>query len=395
MPKAPALALASLIALPLALFSAPAQAAAEPEEDLRLLAEQRGLSLAEARARYGWQEAFAAVAAQAERRFPAQFAAASIGDGAASIAFKGEIPEEAAALAARVPAPVKLLAHQGYSRAELKATLEAQHHRILNEPGIAHVTSYHHPGTGAITIEAVPASKPADPEALRARLQPAQTLRSGITVSVKLAETASGGDDAARGSVAYLRGGGMLNLPSGKSHCTAGFVVKTANGTGITTAHHCADAGIDTLRYYRHGSSGSDYTVVSKRTALPRQYGDVIWYSRGTYTPSPTFHHTWDHTRDVLGTGTAVPGQDLCHFGRSTGRVCSTVHSLDVCRDGYCGLTATADRSAAPGNSGGPWYYGNTAYGIHKGHGVFDGADRDLFTPIGALSHLNVSVLTP
>ncbi|MBM7412250.1 hypothetical protein JOE38_002073 [Clavibacter michiganensis] len=37
------------------------------------------------------------------------------------------------------------------------------------------------------------------------------------------------------------------------------------------------------------------------------------------------------------------------------------------------------------GDSGGPWYYGNTAYGIHYGNIPRGGADRSAFTSITAI----------
>lgn len=40
------------------------------------------------------------------------------------------------------------------------------------------------------------------------------------------------------------------------------------------------------------------------------------------------------------------------------------------------------NREADSGDSGGPWFYGNTAYGIHSGYKSIWGFTRDVFTPV-------------
>ena len=39
------------------------------------------------------------------------------------------------------------------------------------------------------------------------------------------------------------------------------------------------------------------------------------------------------------------------------------------------------DRSE-DGDSGGPWFYGSTAYGIHQGYWYYFPKVRDVFTPV-------------
>lgn len=72
----------------------------------------------------------------------------------------------------------------------------------------------------------------------------------------------------------------------------------------------------------------------------------------------------------------------LCKYGQTSGHTCDTTYLDNQCRDGYCDMMTMVHRYAAPGDSGGPWYSGNTAYGIHSGFVTIWAAQRDMFTPI-------------
>jgi hypothetical protein len=84
--------------------------------------------------------------------------------------------------------------------------------------------------------------------------------------------------------------------------------------------------------------------------------------------------------RDVSGVGTPVAGQSLCKNGITSYKTCEDVYQLNHCKDGACHLVAMHRRHAAPGDSGGPWFWGNTAYGLHQGYKVYWFIERDLFT---------------
>ncbi|MEU6714199.1 S1 family peptidase [Nonomuraea sp. NPDC046802] len=383
---------AAVVAFPIAALNVPALAATSTQseaeaEDLALIAEQRGITLEEAQARFGWQEQFVEIANRVEDAHPDQYTAASVNDGSPWIAFKGEVPSGVAELTASLPVAVTLTPGKGYSRTELKAALEDNHYRIMGREDIADATSYYDVQSGNVTIEALPSAKPADPAAFAAQLQAVQPRNTAITVTVKIVSELPGGDEAA-----YLRGGGMLNNGS-VSHCTAAFVVKTSSGTGITTAKHCSDPS--TLRYYRHGTSGSNYTNVTRRDSIPYRYGDATWYSRGAYTPSPTFYYNWDVARDVTSVKRPILDQNICRFGRTTGRNCSTpVWVTDVCARDYCDLVATTGHTAENGDSGGPWFWNTTAYGVHKGWKEIADKRRSIFTEAANFPYMDVSVLT-
>jgi hypothetical protein len=96
-------------------------------------------------------------------------------------------------------------------------------------------------------------------------------------------------------------------------------------------------------------------------------------------TPSiaPRFRAYNNVYRDVETVGFPVVGETACHYGIGTGiGTCGTVRQANTClrldapefvATRLCNAaTMTADISE-PGDSGGPWFYGNTALGIHHG----------------------------
>lgn len=86
--------------------------------------------------------------------------------------------------------------------------------------------------------------------------------------------------------------------------------------------------------------------------------------------------------RDVSGIAAPVVGMSLCKNGATNQKDCQEVESLNVCTDSLCNLVQMGARLAAGGDSGGPVYWGNTAYGLHQGW-MYDPAfpfDRDVFS---------------
>lgn len=66
--------------------------------------------------------------------------------------------------------------------------------------------------------------------------------------------------------------------------------------------------------------------------------------------------------------------------------------------NGYSSIYKTSAGSVQGGDSGGPWYYGNKAFGVTSGR-VFSPSNpsvttNDLFSGIGSLNLLGVTVVT-
>lgn len=100
--------------------------------------------------------------------------------------------------------------------------------------------------------------------------------------------------------------------------------------------------------------------------------------------------------RDVSAQGAPVKGQSLCKNGKNGYKDCQEVRKLNVCSSGDCNLVQMGARRAEGGDSGGPVFWGNTAYGLHKGwqYDPFP-YDRDLFSRADRIDNaLSISVAT-
>lgn len=177
------------------------------------------------------------------------------------------------------------------------------------------------------------------------------------------------------------------------SPCTSGFSVKNGSGTkGITTAAHCNN------------------TVSYNMTNLPFQssaYGgqyDVQWHTAPGFTVRNLANDGTNY-RYIWGTkshGSQYEGEWVCMYGKVSLYRCGQItdkyfqpHPPDCY---YC-FTSTFIRVhrdgvtlGQGGDSGGPWMYGNTAYGIH--HGSVDSNGDGIYMAINYISYLGLSVLT-
>lgn len=122
--------------------------------------------------------------------------------------------------------------------------------------------------------------------------------------------------------------------------------------------------------------------------------GDLAYSTKGTLTPLPTFYYDTGKTRDVNSVANPVVGANVCKFGITTGFTCDEIHSLNntlTDDEGYVieSLVQTKGHNLEGGDSGGPWFYGNAAFGLSFGHrrtGFFWLFERDLFTPASKLN---------
>ncbi len=191
---------------------------------------------------------------------------------------------------------------------------------------------------------------------------------------------------------------GLTTVP-----CTAGFSVIHSDGRkGIVTAAHCntAISFNGTALNYVQGFLGGNH--------------DVQWHEAPGFTmrglmrvqlvPNISRHVRSTRIRDVQ-----VVGEYVCRYGRITHFACGDIQSKHVqpvtvgganhvgCEDTPCQFSATfisVNRThgmeSIEGDSGGPWFSGNTAYGIQRGHA--DG-NRETYMAINYISDLGVSVI--
>lgn len=117
-------------------------------------------------------------------------------------------------------------------------------------------------------------------------------------------------------------------------------------------------------------------------------HGDFQWHHRNilvlTYDDFYAGNATaWEvDRRDVSGVGAPVVGQSLCKSGYAGFKDCTYVIKVNVCHFLLCNLVEMDHRTTVGGDSGGPFYWGNTAYGLMYGW-RYDPVwpyDRDLFS---------------
>lgn len=193
-----------------------------------------------------------------------------------------------------------------------------------------------------------------------------------------------------------VQGGRPLRDGWGVRQCTAGFTAKRAN-KGVLTAWHC-----DSPLRYGYNAMGDVLSASPVVPNTPLYYYDVQFFR----TVKPNGHTT---NRQFRATGTTSSDdrtvQDvgfpsifsvICHWGdASATESCGWVIDTHLCGsdDGQttCGMAKVVGCISEVGDSGGPWFWQNTAIGIHVG------SDQDgdcLLTRIGkAESVLGVEVL--
>ena len=341
--------------------------------DLQLVADMDGTSLEQAAAEFAWQDDFALMATELEEQFPAEFAGAEIVDAAgrvAAIAFKGRVPTEALARTTAFGlADVRVTGGTGHSVRELDERVAAVHAAVAGRRDlVSDVVSTYDPDTGAITVEAAP-SHPAgqggsDDEVLVERLWsglPEAARRHVAAIRITAA--------VANRSESALGGGRIERTNDYRLACTTGFSARTASGiAGIVTAGHCSNS--TTYEDY----SGAAEVAMGLGGPPGGDWGDFQFQTTST-TEVDDFYYNKGVTRDVTGIANPTSGQRLCKFGHAYGVGCAYVQDLSACAtDTAEGVTYTACRLVRTdndisegGDSGGPWYYGNTAYGIHWG----------------------------
>ncbi len=71
--------------------------------------------------------------------------------------------------------------------------------------------------------------------------------------------------------------------------------------------------------------------------------------------------------RDVAATSDMAVGGAICRNGMMTDQHCNEVRKNPVCSGSACNLVQMEEHYSIGGDSGGPWYWANTAYGYHRG----------------------------
>jgi streptogrisin C len=235
----------------------------------------------------------------------------------------------------------------------------------------------------AVTAIVTAASRPTPPDVTDATDAAEEAVEATSDTAAKVEVAIVQSDDGPTQEV--LSGGTALGLgTTSQLACTAGFTVRNArtSATGLLTASHCPDnlnyESRDILRFEGHGDSAQlDEQWLSSSEAVHNQF---ISQRIGSTLIR----------RKVEAVAAPFVGMSVCKYGTVTFYGCSTVingPTTTVNTNGvtYGNLWQTEAYNTADGDSGAPWYYGTTAFGIHYGDIPRDGASRSAFTSVPAI----------
>jgi hypothetical protein len=336
--------------------------------DLARVAGEAGIGLDEAVDRFGWQNGFALAATAIEEKFPGDFSGAEVtseSPAVATIRFKGSVPVGVEDLLSTVPSGVRVILEPGagISASEIDELVIQAHTAVGARPEVADLASSFDRATGTVQVLAQPAAEgttPAERAALAeealAGLPPELRGRVSLVVDPRV---------DAGGDLRY--GGGRLEFSSSADlACTAGFnVIAPSGATGVAMAGHCSNS------MTHENTSGAAEYALAYQAQHRGDWGDFQWMTASDSEPDD-FYYNWGVIRDVAARGNPMSGQTLCRFGHTTGAQCDDVADVSTCATfggfDHCRVVRMDNDEAGIGDSGGPWYWGTTAYGFHTGH---------------------------
>ena len=345
-------------------------------KQLEWQAEREGISVEKAIEKYAWQSPLAHLVNEIRLAYPDDFAGARIEDDlTAWIAFSGTAPAEAATSIQAFPRAVRIIENRGFTEAGLEQRLNTVHNSVINNDNIDTAISTYDIASGLLTVEATLKNSEATPDdkasvidLLQADLPVGNVASTGITEDVHfniVTSTPGGGDEDVTGGMKL-------------STCTTGFVLEHTSGKRhISTAGHC----------------GNNQRLIDGNISIPLgsgiehqgEWGDLQRHSVPSgYTLVNEFRYDRgpNDFQYVYSTGVPMEGQSLWKYGKSSGYTADRVYRCSVYYPEGRKLVAMHNRKARGGDSGGPWFDGTTAYGIHSGNWVYFFKRRDLFTPV-------------
>jgi hypothetical protein len=381
----------------------------------RMYAQQLGIDLTEATRRLHLQEEISGLGDRLEKASDGRFAGGWIEhtpDYHFVVRLTGDAPAPGALerVAKQSPVPVRVRLGATATLAQLVAAVEQLTPMLLSAIPSLNGTDVD-VKTGDIVLDLGPDS-PSDDQVMRSLPAAGITLEqpldagavpqeirvklpvAGITLGQPLRIKRSEG----RYGNQHTYGGAKL------STCTTGFTVKNGSGTkGVLTSAHCDDP----QTYYE--ADGTSYALTFK-AAKEDADEDYQWHTNAVHAVYSKFYVDGSGLRGVTGTKSRANqnvGDWVCHYGKVSLLSCATISSKTfspgkICKGATCASTwikvEGSGLACAGGDSGGPWFYNSTAYGIHKS-GASTGPDvgqcsSASFMAIDYISGLGLTVLT-
>lgn len=289
--------------------------------------------------------------------------------------FKGDVPKSHAndAHAASIDG-LRLQGGQSRSLKELVAMQVAIHEAAV---GLGYENAYSSFDLASQKITVEVSDGPAD--AARGAERAEQVARDA---SQKLPFSVSSEDfelvDGSGGPPTDLEagyGGAWMRLANGTNWCSTAFVVRrnTSSTEGVLTASHCE--GLTRIVDNGTGSSISAPWVAE----YIGNWGDVEWHATSNLDDLPQFYSNTNARTTVnarIANNAMQEDASICLFRRTQdSRDCGQVETINtIATFTWNGSQVTAQHMvdarnvvSSGGDSGGPWYSGATAWGVHHG----------------------------
>lgn len=369
--------------------------------DLATAAKSSGVSVSTLKSTHAGVTEFAGVVDALQASLPDEFVQAGLGtadDPTPWIVFTEKPDAAVLGQLAGLPVDVDVLYGAPASYSELEQTVSTLAGALGSQPGVLSA------GAGVVGKgDAIEAYYALDGSAAG---KAAATDKQGLedAALVKVAAASADGKlpvkvdivQRSRGSrtEATVEGGRDLNIAdSNAAECTGGFTVSRGSEKGMVTAQHCANG----LRY--NGTLGVIQYVTAARDSKSGHTDLQYHRTLSGNSTNNQFRATGTASSDdrtVAAAVNPVSGQVACHWGRTSHYSCSYVDSTNYCETypGFgtaCNLDSTTADIGQGGDSGGPWFYGSDAIGVHSGAAV---GYYSLFTRISAINDfLDATVL--
>lgn len=333
------------------------------------------------------QDVLSAYLATLAETFPGDYAGSWFDGPVLHVRFQDAIPTQATGL---VPAALALLTVEfhpnlGFDLADAYSAKDTVN-GILADAGLTGYSVVYDHETAQMDVWLAPGST--TPSAL-------QDLITGGTLAVPVVVNA--GSEAASVDFQVGRGGGRMRNQDTAAECTSGFslfriisIQPPSSETLLSTAAHCRIIEPGDWQYSNPG--GAWISADEFASGLGTGNGDVEAY-RTPQDEIARFYYTGSLHRPVSGALNISQGQQVCFYGRTSGARCSTVKSTNGSYYTTSGLSFDhmvfmANRAAVTGgDSGGPWFKGQKAAGIHSARVTLpNGTVRLAFTPIDQIN---------
>ena len=352
------------VAVALAVSSSPSVAVSQPLEsyviegtgypsapiarqDALMLAESLRISVDEAIELYSEQNRFNEAVTAVRHLEPSLFVGAGWEAGKgydAWISFTGQPSESTIAVLSELPISVEIRLDGRATETALDRLLKELVEKVALVKGVTEVSGEWDPRDGSVQLRFAPSTAP---------VEVAKILENtDAPVSISILPV-----DRVGNSLQIVRGG--LALGS----CTSGFTVFQGSTRGVLTAGHCSNTS--------QNMAGSAYPLpfIGEHRG---SYGDFQWHRTVDTTSNQIRISAAGALRAITSLATASVGTAVCNYGKTrTTASCTTVQAISVCSTvsgvTACQLARTSAAFTNGGDSGSPWYFNNTAYGVHYG----------------------------